>query len=399
MEIYSVRNSLTTNVLLVQDVCSPTQFQMFKTTRFFRKATRTNLNSSDHRRQEEDNTPKRGDLEENDVDRRKPEGPKESGDTKLNKNKTNSDTINNNSDTINNNVMTKQKNSLVFNYSSIILSEPMERLLNRGFNFSILPNKMDLTQVLTDYKKFERRIIWHEYHFGKDDQSEDEKPAFRTQKTNLPKNNVIPEGLKVFLNSVKSELLDPRNRNKEECNIPVDEIIALKELIQLKKDQKIVIKACDKGAGIMILNFSEYMKACYDHLLSKTADGQKYYEKVDDFSVERAKVNITNILKEGLENNFINKQEYDSMIPEDKNPGKFYSNLKVHKPHTYMKAPPPVRPINSGSGSLTEGIATFVEHHIKQSATTHSTYLQDTPDFLRIISHINKGPKLKIMLC
>ena len=128
----------------------------------------------------------------------------------------------------------------------------------------------------------------------------------------------------------------------------------------------------------MILNFSDYLKACYDHLLSKTADGREYYEKVNDFAVERAKAKITNILKEGLENNIINQQEYDSMIPDDKTPGKFYSNFKVHKTHIPMKAPP-VRPINSGSGSLTEGIATFVEHHIKQSATSHSAYLQDTP--------------------
>ena len=96
------------------------------------------------------------------------------------------------------------------------------------------------------------------------------EPIFPTHKTNMPKNYAVPEGLKVFLNSVKSELTDPRNRNKEECNLPVDEINALKQLIQLQKDRKIVIKACDKGAGIIILNFDTYMKACYDHLLSKT---------------------------------------------------------------------------------------------------------------------------------
>ena len=56
--------------------------------------------------------------------------------------------------------------------------------------------------------------------------------------------------------------------------------------------------------------------------------------------------------------------------------------------------PPPVREITSGSGSLTEGIATFVEHHIQQITTKHDTYIQDTPDFLRVINNINKGPKL-----
>ncbi len=282
-----------------------------------------------------------------------------------------------------------KKESVVFNYSDMVLTEPMERLLNRGLNFSILPKKMDLTQVLTDFKRFERSVIWHEFWYGREKDEEVRKePIFPTHKTNMPKNNTVPEGLKVFLNSVKSELTDPRNRNKEECNLPVDEINALKQLIQLQKDRKIVIKACDKGAGIIILNFNEYMKACYEHLLSKTEDDIPYYSKVDDLAVDRAKHKIKQVLEEGLEQGIISKNEFDAMIADEKMPGRFYCNFKVHKPEI------PVRPILSGSGSITEGIATYVEHHICQIATTHETYLQDTPDFLRILERINKGPKL-----
>ena len=75
-------------------------------------------------------------------------------------------------------------------------------------------------------------------------------------------------------------------------------------------------------------------------------------------------------------------------MADDKMPGKFYSNFKVHKPDI------PVRPILSGCGSITEGIATFVEYHTCHIANTHDTYLQDTPDFLRIIERINRGPTL-----
>ena len=34
-----------------------------------------------------------------------------------------------------------------------------------------------------------------------------------------------------------------------------------------------------------------------------------------------------------------------------------------------------------------------MEHHIQQISTTHETYIQHTPDFLRMINKINKGPK------
>ena len=81
------------------------------------------------------------------------------------------------------------------------------------------------------------------------------------------------------------------------------------------------------------------------------------------------------------------------MCADDKNPGRFYCNCKVHKQHAHKEAPS-VRPIISGSGSITEGTATFVEHHIQPISTSHDTYLQDTPDFLRLISDINQGPKL-----
>ena len=114
---------------------------------------------------------------------------------------------------------------------------------------------------------------------------------------------------------------------------------------------------------------------------------------MDELEVARAKKKINNDLDKGLEDKIITKKEYDAMIANDKNPGKFYANFKVHKPHKH-KETPPVRPINSGSGSMTEGIATFVEYHIKESAVTHKSYIEDTPDFLRYIAKLNKGPKL-----
>ena len=116
----------------------------------------------------------------------------------------------------------------------------------------------------------------------------------------MPKNHSVPEGLKMFLNAIKSDLCDPRNRNKEECNLPQDELNALKELISLQKEKHIVVKACDKGAGILILNYNDYLKACYQHLSSKTADKKNYYRQVDDFETNRAKSRINTVLKEGL---------------------------------------------------------------------------------------------------
>ena len=86
----------------------------------------------------------------------------------------------------------------------------------------------------------------------------------------------------------------------------------------------------------------------------------------------------------------ITKEKYTAMKPEDKNSARFYCNFKVHKPHENIL---PEIAIISGSGSITENISIFVDHHIKDIATKHSTYLQDTPHLLGIIHKIIQGPK------
>jgi hypothetical protein len=48
--------------------------------------------------------------------------------------------------------------------------------------------------------------------------------------------------------------------------LPHDEILAMEELIKLQKEKVIVIKPCDKGAGMIILDYPVYMRACYQHI-------------------------------------------------------------------------------------------------------------------------------------
>ena len=282
------------------------------------------------------------------------------------------------------NIIRKQKVSVVFNYSSITLTNDMESILNRGFNFAILPLGLDITQILVDFKRFERSIIWQEYFYGRESDNERKENIFKIQKYNLPRNYNIPDDLKNYLNSVKSDLIDPKLRNKIDSNIPASEMRALKDLIQLQKDRKITIKPCYKGAGIMILNFEEYLRACMSHLESTqtqpNGEESPYYEKVTEEAFKEAQDDIQKLLEEGYNNEYITKEDFDAMKPVEKTPGKFYCTLKVHKPHSENKALPE-RPIISGSGSITENPSLFVEYHLKDLATKHDTFIQDTPDF------------------
>jgi hypothetical protein len=273
----------------------------------------------------------------------------------------------------------------------------MEKVLSRGLNFCILPLKLDVTQVLVDFKRFERSMIWKEFWYGRETKEKYEKPIFKTRKTNLPKNCKPPNGLKTYLGAVKSELMDPKNREKVNNNLPNEEIAALKQLVILQKERQITIKKCDKGAGIMILDFNEYIKACTEHLegttLDKKGNLKHYYKKVDHAEFEIAKTKIQLLIEEGYNNNIITKDEYEAMCPEGKHPSKFYCNFKIHKPHEHGTAPP-VRPIISGSGSIAENLSKYVDHHIKEGANNHDSFLQDTPDFLRQIEQVNSEDRL-----
>ena len=276
----------------------------------------------------------------------------------------------------------------------------MKKLLNRGLNFAVLPLKLDITQVLTDFRQFERRVLWKEFWHGTESEKEEKEKIFKTEKTNRPRDHVTPEGLKTFLGSIKSELMDHRNRNKEHCNLPIEELNALKELVKLKKEQQIMIKPNDKGAGLMIIDFKEYIEACYNHLNAKLEkeNGEEvfYYKKLEDKERHTAINKIKEVLDEGLEKKYISKEEYKAMDAKDKDPAKFYVNFKVHKSHEKNKAPP-VRPIVSGSGSMCENTGKFIQHHIKHIANKHETYLQDTSNFLRTLNEV-KGLDKKAIL-
>ena len=93
------------------------------------------------------------------------------------------------------------RHNIVFNYSDIVMTEAMLKLLNRGLNFSILPFKLDITQTFVEYRKFERAIIWHEFFFGSETDMDIKEHIFRTEKET---NYNSPEGLKIFLSSIKS---------------------------------------------------------------------------------------------------------------------------------------------------------------------------------------------------
>ena len=129
----------------------------------------------------------------------------------------------------------EQRLNVVYDYSSIELNAAMDRVLNRGLNFCILPKRLDLTQVLVDFRRFKRTMVWKKFWFGREGENSQMSRIFKKKKNNFPRNYRSPQVLQAFLAAVKSEPMDPQNKHKVKCNIPPDEIEALIKLIQLQK--------------------------------------------------------------------------------------------------------------------------------------------------------------------
>ena len=209
----------------------------------------------------------------------------------------------------------------------------------------------------------------------------------------MPRNHKTPENLKRFLHATTSDLLDARSRNKVHNNLPPDELEALKQLVELQKNRVITLKPADKGAGIVILEFEDYMKSGYEHLndAQRKPDDtlEKYYREVDENFLEEAKDTIAKLIEEGYDNDYLTKQEYEALDSHHKGCGRFYQIFKVHKPHpegTIL----PGRPIVSGNGSITESLSRYVNHYIKQFMEKIPSYLEYTPHFLRVLEAENE---------
>ena len=154
--------------------------------------------------------------------------------------------------------------------------------------------------------------ICYEFWYGREQNKSYNTPIFKNQKRNLPKNYSSPKELKNCLSAIKSEIMDPRNQNQTDCNLPIEELAALKELIRLQRERVIMIKPCDKGAGILILDFKLYMQACYEHLIAKqkneNGEEESYYVQIEDWEIERSKNKIMTVLLEGLDNKIISEE-------------------------------------------------------------------------------------------
>lgn len=118
-------------------------------------------------------------------------------------------------------------------------------------------------------------------------------------------------------------------------------------LKDLQNNPDITIRSADKGGAIVVLDTEYYNRKMTEHLNSST------YKKLESNPVNEFKAEIDNLLKVAFESDWITKNELGFLTNHHPVAPIIYSLPKIHKHPTE----PPLRPIVSGRGSITEPLS------------------------------------------
>ena len=91
---------------------------------------------------------------------------------------------------------------------------------------------------------------------------------------------------------------------------------------------------------------------------------------------------MKDIVCEGEQCGFISTPDSTLMVPDEPRPGRLYGLVKDYKPVSPETGIPLLREVVSGSGSNTEYISAFVDHHLKSEVRKLPSFVEDTPDLL-----------------
>ena len=303
----------------------------------------------------------------------------------------------------------KSLNSLVTNYSNIELTKDMSNLLNRGLNFAVTPKSVNTTDIHAGFQKLGRSMRWRETLYKEDDidnSASEPLPAkqpWHKAKFSFPRAAPSTD-LNTFINGSLACVLGS-DLNKIHTNLPESERRALNELNKLQKSRQITIKPNDKTGGCSVLNTSDYIESMEILLKAKHTDanGQEhpYFQELEANMAnqiqfndhERLKSEVNKAKKEG----WIDSDTAKWLIPDESSPGRLYGLVKDHvvpekwPPGTTI---PPLRPVESASGTTFENASHFVDIHSNHLVKSLPSYWEDTPDMLRCFEQENqKGPQ------
>lgn len=149
----------------------------------------------------------------------------------------------------------------------------------------------------------------------------------------------------------------------------------IKALNELHNNDEIIIKKGDKGAGIVIMDRSDYEHKIYDLLSDSTT-----YTLIENDITEEIKKATDMQLKELEHKGYLSQKQYKNLTNYKAQCPKFYGVPKVHKLNC------PLRPIVSQMNGPTRKLHDLLDTYLAVAEKQIPYLLQDTTAFLNLLN-------------
>ena len=243
----------------------------------------------------------------------------------------------------NENGLEVDKDRWIINLSNKDLSSSEKSLLSRGLNFGIAPTYIPKKDIIAEV---EGKL---DYLEKAESISVGDGASIRAEICTILTNSALPKD----------------NISRKER----------KALTDLRKDNSIKILSADKGRATVILNNSDYIDKCTQHI----ENGPYKYLKRDPTS--KNKRQGLKLIKSLHDLKIISDETYRRIKPADSHAPRFYGLPKIHKEGF------PIRPIVSCSGTPLENLSKYIAGVLKQyiKKRGHAKNSKEFSEFIRDI--------------
>lgn len=264
----------------------------------------------------------------------------------------------------------------ILNLSSYILDHNEVDILLKGLTFVPKPlhiDSEDLQQGITD---FIRSLKFH--HWYGHNSTNTRTPKFKIPSNFIPHKGSYPPEIDELEIKLKQKCRKLPQTNKDPNNVSRIQNLALQSL---SSNPNIIIKPADKGSAIVIQDRSDYTAEANRQLANPN-----HYREIPEPIFPNTCQQYNAILAEMKAKNLISYKLLQYLTADPTSRERiFYLLPKIHKAPEKWTIPsriPPGRPIVSDVQSESYHISKFIDYHLAPFATTHSSYVKNTYDFL-----------------
>ena len=219
----------------------------------------------------------------------------------------------------------KSRKTTITNLSSFNLSEAERNLLGRGLNFIPTPTREHPAIILQDYLLFDQKLRLQYYFMDKEKNTTNDKPTTLKQSTGWTPPNSQDQNFDSYRNLTQRDILKELDISPSyrRFNLPKSERQAIKTLAN---NDKITIKAVDKGGKIVIQDTTDYISECERQL-----ENTVHYKRLYTDPTAELNLIIKNKLEQGIKDGHISTEEFEVLYNRDPRTSNFYTLPKIHK--------------------------------------------------------------------